>query len=74
MFSAMLAAAIDCEFNAGDVRGMVGCKECHRCRDFVRFAERLRRDMMKQDLGTTIMFVRRPFPRSPHLWGYAVKM
>jgi hypothetical protein len=45
------AAAVDGEFNACNVGGVVGGKECHCCRDFFRPAEPLRRDLLKQGLG-----------------------
>jgi hypothetical protein len=44
------AAAVDGEFNACNIGGIVGGKECHRHRDFFRLAEPLRRNLLKQGL------------------------
>ena len=46
----MSAAAVDGEFNACNIGGIVGGKECHRHRDFFRLAEPLRRNLLKQGL------------------------
>jgi hypothetical protein len=39
------------ELDACDVGGVIRREECHRCGDFLRPAEALRRDLLKQDLA-----------------------
>jgi hypothetical protein len=45
------ATAVDGELDAGDVGGVVGSKECHRCGDFFRLAKPL--GLLRDNLDET---------------------
>src|ERR1700688_1420797 len=50
-WSELSAPAVGGELDACCIGGVVGGKECHRCGDFLRLAEALHWDLLKQGLG-----------------------